>query len=35
MTAPASALSPQQCSAVNDVHLTSSSKVFVMTQRKF
>lgn len=35
LTAPASALSPQQCSAVNDVHLTSSSKVFVMTQRKF
>jgi tryptophan 2-monooxygenase len=35
LTAPTSALSAQQCSAVNDVHLTSSSKVFVMTQRKF
>ena len=35
LTAPASALSAQQCSAVNDVHLTSSSKVFVMTERKF
>jgi tryptophan 2-monooxygenase len=30
-----SSLSPQQCTAISDVHLTSSSKVFVMTQRKF
>lgn len=28
-------LLPQQCTAVNGVHLTSSSKVFVLTQRKF
>ncbi|RDJ97794.1 tryptophan 2-monooxygenase [Paraburkholderia lacunae] len=35
LSASPSALSAQQCSAIDDVHLTSSSKVFVMTKRKF
>ena len=35
LSAPGSALTPEQCSAIDDVHLTSSSKVFVMTERKF
>ncbi|AME27145.1 hypothetical protein AXG89_27915 (plasmid) [Burkholderia sp. PAMC 26561] len=35
LSAPGSVLTAQQCSAIDDVHLTSSSKVFVMTERKF
>ena len=35
LNGPDTSLSPQQCTAIDDVHLTSSSKVFVMTQRKF
>lgn len=35
LSAPQSPLSAQQSSAIDDVHLTSSSKVFVMTKRKF
>lgn len=35
LTGPESVLSPRQRTAIRDVHLTSSSKVFVMTPRKF